>query len=222
MFKETAEKLTKEINTLTVECEAFKMKDFNFANHFWLKEEVSSQNDKLNSLQMERDDYSVVQTNLNKEISKITSERDLLATQNTSMLANISELGQQLSTHKDELSRLQHEYKGIVLQKQEASEETELILLQLHQVQEELEQYFLQARNADKLAEAQQNQLLRAKNLMAKVVPGVSSPAPETHCEVEVLPPHSAGNDVQKEALLNSYSDSLRRASILLQRAIRR
>ena len=99
--------------------------------------------------------------------------------------------------------------------------ESELSLLQLHQVQEELEQYFLKSRGADQLAAAQQDQLLRAEALMARLLPGAAILASAREVDVEVLPPSPQSNEVQTEALLNSYATSLRRAATLLQRAIR-
>ena len=107
-------------------------------------------------------------------------------------------------------------------EKEEAREEAELTLLQLHQVQEELEHYFLKSRGADQLAAAQQDQLLRAQTLMAKLLPEASNLISAQRVDVEVLPPSPPTDEVQTEALLNSYAISMRRAAALMQRAVQR
>ena len=101
-----------------------------------------------------------------------------------------------------------------------AREETQFTLLQLHQVQEELERYYLESRSTEEIATAQQDQLLRAKALVARLLPETSEQAPTQNFAVEVLPASSPENVLQKEALLSSYAESLRRASALLRRAL--
>jgi len=107
-------------------------------------------------------------------------------------------------------------------EKEEALEEAELTLLQLHQVQEELESYFLRSKSSDELAEAQREQLSRAKSLLCSLI---KHPGGELNSfkavDVEVLPPESSqyGNNgpVQTEALLNTYRASLQKATDLLK-----
>ena len=55
---------------------------------------------------------------------------------------------------------------------------------------------------------------------MAKFLSEESRLHPIEHGAVEVLPISPPADEVQTEALLNSYVTSLRRASALLQRAI--
>jgi len=117
---------------------------------------------------------------------------------------------------------LAEELAALMEQKQEAIEEAELTLLQLHQVQEELEHYFLNAQSAEQLATAQQDQLLRAQALMARVLPEAAAQPLVRGLEVEVLPPLTPVAGVQTEALLSSYASSLHRAASLLQRAMHR
>ena len=134
----------------------------------------------------------------------------------------LNTLKDQLRSQAEELEQAQQVRNQVLQQKQEASQEAELVLLQLHQVQEELEHYFLQARGADQLAAAQQDQLLRAQALMARFLPEEAALAPAQRVSVEVLPPATQAVSVQTEALLRSYATSLSRASALLQRAIQR
>jgi hypothetical protein len=109
---------------------------------------------------------------------------------------------------------------------QESREAAEFSMLQLHQVQEELEHYFLNARASDQLAQAQFEQLQRARRLMLRLQPDVlppSAPFPRSP-EVQVLPDFAGGtpnSTLQTEALLNTYAASLQRASVLLERAQR-
>lgn len=119
-----------------------------------------------------------------------------------------------------EITQLRNQLESVHHQKQCATEEAELTLLQLYQVQEELEHYYLQARGADQLATAQQDQLLRAQVLMSRLLPEAAALAPAKRVSLEVLPPSPPESPVQTEALLSSYFTSLRRASALLQRAI--
>ena len=131
-------------------------------------------------------------------------------------------LKEQLTSQAEVLHDAQLVRDELLEQKQEALEEAKLTLLQLHQVQEELEHYFLQSRGADQLAAAQQDQLLRAQALIARLLPDAAAIAPAQRVAVEVLPPSPPAAAVQTEALLSSYATSLRRASDLLQRAIQR
>ena len=105
-------------------------------------------------------------------------------------------------------------------EKGEAREEAELTLVQLHQVQEELEHYFVKTQSAEQLSAAQQDQLLKAKALMSRLLPNASDISQSQRVTAEVLPPSPPAAPVETEALLNSYATSLRRASALLQRAI--
>jgi len=123
---------------------------------------------------------------------------------------------------KEQLVAQAEELAALMEQKQEAIEEAELTLLQLHQVQEELEHYFLNAQSAEQLATAQQDQLLRAQALMARVLPEAAAQPLVRGLEVEVLPPLTPVAGVQTEALLSSYASSLHRAASLLQRAMHR
>ena len=141
----------------------------------------------------------------------------------------LNELSQQesagakrLKALEEKLTAIQGERDALAKEKREAVEESELTLLQLHQVQEELEHYFLKSRGADQLTAAQQDQLLRAKVLMARILPESATLASTKKVDVEVLPPSPHSDEVQTEALLNSYATSLRRAAALLQRAIQR
>ena len=128
---------------------------------------------------------------------------------------------QRMKALEGELAGVKGEREAQAKKAKEAREEAELTLLQLHQVQEELEHYFLKSRAVDQLAAVQQDQLLRAQALMARLLPEASTLAQAQRVAVEVLPPSPPAAPVQTEALLNSYSTILRRASALLQRAIR-
>ena len=132
------------------------------------------------------------------------------------------DLQEQLRAQGETLQQVQTARDELMQQKQEAIEEVELTLLQLHQVQEELEHYFLNAQSAEQLATAQQDQLLRAQALMARVLPEAVAQPLVQGLEVEVLPPLTPAAGVQTEALLSSYASSLHRAASLLQRAMQR
>ena len=56
---------------------------------------------------------------------------------------------------------------------------------------------------------------------MARILPEASRLDSAQHAAVEVLPLSPPPDDVQTDALLKTYATSLRRASALLQRAIR-
>ncbi|MEB3262368.1 MAG: hypothetical protein VKK94_05345 [Cyanobacteriota bacterium] len=117
-----------------------------------------------------------------------------------------------------QLAQLRAEHQTLTSKEKEASEEAELTLLQLHQVQEELEHYFLRSRAADELAQAQAQQLQRAQAVLARLLPvSGSAGLPLSITPVEVMQPVS----LQTEALLDTYSESLRRAASLLQLAMR-
>jgi hypothetical protein len=107
----------------------------------------------------------------------------------------------------------------------EAREAAELSILQLHQVQEELEHYFLNARASNQLAQAQSEQLQRARRLMLRLQPDVAQTAPYPPAfAVNILPELASSmhnSTLQTEALLNTYAASLQRASALLERARR-
>jgi hypothetical protein len=107
----------------------------------------------------------------------------------------------------------------------EAREAAELSILQLHQVQEELEHYFLNARASNQLAQAQSEQLQRARRLMLRLQPDVAQTAPYSPAlAVNILPELASSmhnSTLQTEALLNTYAASLQRASALLERARR-
>jgi hypothetical protein len=117
---------------------------------------------------------------------------------------------------------LSNRYKEL----QESREAAEFSMLQLHQVQEELEHCFLNARASDQLAQAQFEQLQRARRLMPRLQPDVlppSAPFPRS-LEVQVLPDFAGrtpNSTLQTEALLNTYAASLQRAIALLERAQR-
>ena len=127
-----------------------------------------------------------------------------------------------MKAFEDALNGVKRERDVQAKEKAEARAEAENTLLQLHQIQEELEHYLQSSRSANQLAAAQQDQLLRAKALVARLLPEASALSQAQHVPVEVLPPSPPAAPLQTEALLNSYAASLRRASTLLQRAIRR
>ena len=135
--------------------------------------------------------------------------------------AKTSELEKECSTAAQRYEALQGERDIQAKEKAEAIAETQLTLLQLHQVQEELENYFMQTRHAEQIVVAQQDQLMRAQALITRLLPESALSALIKPIGIEVLPPSPTTTDVQTNSLLRSYSTSLRRASALLQRAIR-
>ena len=166
-----------------------------------LKAELAAQGEALQQVQTARDAEAARAASLGEELAALKAERDALVQEKAVAEQSATELMQQ---------------------KQEAIEEVELTLLQLHQVQEELEHYFLNAQSAEQLAAAQQDQLLRAQALMARVLPEAAAQPLVQGLEVEVLPPLTPAAGVQIEALLSSYASSLHRAASLLQRAMQR
>ena len=204
-----------------------------------LKQQVSAKGAELERERKERAAGAERVKALEGELAGVKGERDARVKEKQK---EVEELKQQVSARTAELEAerqekaagaqrmkaLEGELAGVKGEREaqakkakEAREEAELTLLQLHQVQEELEHYFLKSRGADQLAAAQQDQLLRAQALMARLLPEASTLAQAQRVAVEVLPPSPPAAPVQTEALLNSYSTSLRRASALLQRAIR-
>jgi len=194
-----------------------------------LKDQLSAQTAKVKSLKAELAAQG-------EELAALTVERDGVVQEKAASLQSATELKEQLVAQAEALQEVQtardaeaaraeslgEELAALKKQEQEAIEEAELTLLQLHQVQEELEHYFLNAQSAEQLAAAQQDQLLRAQALMARVLPEAVAQPLVQGLEVEVLPPLTPAAGVQTEALLSSYASSLHRAASLLQRAMQR
>ena len=170
--------------------------------------------DERDAQTKEKGEAQTTAENLKQQVSEMAA---LLETERKEKIAG----EERLKALKAELANAIGERDAQTKEKGEVREEAELTLLQLHQVQEELEHYFLKSRGADQLAAAQQDQLLRAQALMARLLPEASALAQAQRVAVEVLPPSPPAAPVQTEALLNSYAASLRRASALLQRSIR-
>ena len=187
-----------------------------------LKEQLCALAEKLAMAEKVREEEAVRSESLVAELSLVKNEWDATAKEKSAALKSVAELKEQLCDQSQKLEQAQTACDDLTHQRQRANDDAELMLIQLHQVQEELEHYFLQARGADQLAAAHQDQLLRAQALMARLLPEASASAPAQRVAVEVLPPSPPGAPVQTEALLSSYASSLRRASALLHRAIQR
>jgi len=184
-----------------------------------LKEQVVAQAEALQEVKRARDAEAARAESLGEELASLTVERDGVVEEKAAALQQVQAARDAEAARAESLAE---ELAALMEQKQEAIEEAELTLLQLHQVQEELEHYFLNAQSAEQLATAQQDQLLRAQALMARVLPEAAAQPLVRGLEVEVLPPLTPAAGVQTEALLSSYASSLHRAASLLQRAMQR
>ena len=187
-----------------------------------LQEQLRAQAETLQQVQTARDEQTSMVKGLEGEMSVLKSDLAAVVEERASAQQRATELQEQLRAQAETLQQVQTARDELMQQKQEAIEEAELTLLQLHQVQEELEHYFLNAQSAEQLATAQQDQLLRAQALMARVLPEAVAQPLVQGLEVEVLPPLTPAAGVQTEALLSSYASSLHRAASLLQRAMQR
>ena len=187
-----------------------------------IQEQLAAQTEELHQAQTARDEQTSMVKGLEGEMSVLKSDLAAVVEERASAQQRATELQEQLRAQAETLQQVQTARDELMQQKQEAIEEAELTLLQLHQVQEELEHYFLNAQSAEQLATAQQDQLLRAQALMARVLPEAVAQPLVQGLEVEVLPPLTPAAGVQTEALLSSYASSLHRAASLLQRAMQR
>ena len=207
-----------------------------------MNQQVSAKASQLETERKERALAAEQVIALEADLTRMQGERDAQAKENGKAQKSVEQLEQQISVKgaeleeeikakaagterikalEEELARAKGERDAQVKEKAEARAEAELTLLQLHQVQEELENYYIKSRGADQLAAAQQDQLARAQRVMAKLLPEASRLTFAQKVAVEVLPPSPPEDEVQTQALLNSYANSLRRAAALLQRAIR-
>ena len=155
---------------------------------------------------------------LEEHLAGMQEEKDTLTKQNEESQNVIAELELQVSTTA---SKLEDERNAQIKRNDTASEETELTLLHLHQLQEELERYFQKAHSAEEIVTAQENQLIRAQTYIEKVFPTATNSISAEHVSLEVIEALPMANEVQTKALLNSYSESLERASKMLLRAIK-
>ncbi|MFN7677307.1 MAG: hypothetical protein ACK5QW_01765 [Cyanobacteriota bacterium] len=157
------------------------------------------------------------------QAKEIDTLRETLAAERA---AHQRELAGQRQRLEPRLAELERRLTARETDLREARQEAELTAWQLHQVQEELEHQFLTACASQQLVAAQIEQLQRAQLLLARMQ-GHGSPGVPTipTVAVEVLPAMpsvpSRPQSLQTDALLSTYSASLKRANDLLERARR-
>ena len=173
---------------------------------------------KDSELEDERSAGAVRLKALEEHLAGMQEEQDTLTKRNEESQETITQLELQVSTTA---SKLEDERNAQIKRNDTASEETELTLLHLHQLQEELERYFQKAHSAEEIVTAQENQLIRAQTYIEKVFPTATNSISAEHVSLEVIEALPIANEVQTKALLNSYSESLERASKMLLRAIK-
>jgi hypothetical protein len=182
---------------------------------------------QLHQVQVELEHYFSADRDKLRQLEALDRElvevRQTKAAQESAFVQELAALRERLEPR---LAELEHCLASRDKELREAKEAADLSLLQLHQVQEELENYFLSSRASNQLAQAQFEQLQRARRLMLRLQPDVlppSVPYPRS-LEAQVLPDlaGAAPNPtLQTEALLHTYAASLQRASALLERAKR-
>jgi uncharacterized protein YdaU (DUF1376 family) len=182
---------------------------------------------QLHQVQVELEHYFSADRDKLRQLEALDRElvevRQTKAAQESALVQELAALRERLEPR---LAELEHCLASRDKELSEARQTAELTTLQLHQVQVELENYFLSSRASNQLAQAQFEQLQRARRLMLRLQPDVLPPSvlyPRS-LEAQVLPDlaGAAPNPtLQTEALLHTYAASLQRASALLERAKR-
>jgi hypothetical protein len=181
---------------------------------------------QLHQVQVELEHYFIADRDKLRQLEALDRElvevRQTKAAQESALVQELEALRERLEPR---LAELEHCLASRDKELREAREAADLSLLQLHQVQEELEHYFLSARASNQLAQAQYEQLQRARRLIVRFHPDVLPTVPYPPLPtVPVLPDLNAtmpNHTLQTEALLSTYAVSLQRASALLERARR-